>query len=267
MKERNRTLVNVTEAARILGFGITYIHAIKRAMGITCRYFSLTDVETFIRKHPNFQISDVYHRPKPAQTPTISKLQPEDLGADAKNAHLGASSPPCSNGSTTASSALSKNAELKSRTAATTLAGCRTLSEAMIRMRGTRTQSEIAHSCQVGLRTIAGIEGGESVALKSLRRIAKGCQVEVQEWVFLLVAWIRHQIGEEDSVKLDIRNVNNVGQPIILSLAEAKFLAQYRFLSDKEQQALGSALQRREIRSCMCLIQSCLEGRQPSAGL
>src|ERR1022692_3860447 len=113
MKDRNRTLVNATEAARTLGFGMTYILAIKRAMGITCRYFSLTDVETFLRKHPNFQISDVYHRPKPAHTQTISKLQPEGLGEDVKNVHVGAPSPPCSNGSTTAKSAVSKNTELK----------------------------------------------------------------------------------------------------------------------------------------------------------
>lgn len=63
--------VNAKTAAVELGkpgkpWGHTRISAIKSAMGITNqRYFFLSDVRAFLRKHPNFKQADVY-RPNPA---------------------------------------------------------------------------------------------------------------------------------------------------------------------------------------------------------
>jgi hypothetical protein len=52
--------VNSKTACEVLGVGGTMMSAVKRAMGISGRYFFLSDVRKFIRDHPDFRVRDVY---------------------------------------------------------------------------------------------------------------------------------------------------------------------------------------------------------------
>jgi hypothetical protein len=52
--------VNVKKAAVELGFCRSYVSAIKKLMGIKSRYFFLSDVRAWLRKHPDFRERDAW---------------------------------------------------------------------------------------------------------------------------------------------------------------------------------------------------------------
>ncbi len=67
--------VNARQAAVILGCGRTRISAIKSQLEITGRYFFLSDVRGFLKKHPNFKERDVYKRKLEQSTDSLSALR------------------------------------------------------------------------------------------------------------------------------------------------------------------------------------------------
>jgi hypothetical protein len=54
--------VNLKQACKVLGWGETRMSAVKKAMGITGRYFFLSEVRKFVRDNPNFRVRDAYPR-------------------------------------------------------------------------------------------------------------------------------------------------------------------------------------------------------------
>ena len=62
MFESPEPLTNSKDARKALGIGASMMSAIKKAMGIKCRYFFLSDVQKWMRKNPQFQLRDSYPR-------------------------------------------------------------------------------------------------------------------------------------------------------------------------------------------------------------
>lgn len=80
-----------------------------------------------------------------------------------------------------------------------------TLAERITELRGTRNYVEFAEFTSVNRQTLRDVESGSPPRIDTLREIAKACQLGEDEWVELLVLWIRSTIGEDEFRKLDVR--------------------------------------------------------------
>ena len=75
MKNSVELPVNCKQACEILGFARGYMSAIKRAMGLRCRFVFISDVRKFLRTHPDFKTEQIYHRKGCACEPCQQKRQ------------------------------------------------------------------------------------------------------------------------------------------------------------------------------------------------
>jgi hypothetical protein len=51
--------VNAKQAREVLGVGENFMTAVKKAMGVSSRYFYLSEVQKFLKSHPDFTIRSV----------------------------------------------------------------------------------------------------------------------------------------------------------------------------------------------------------------
>lgn len=80
-----------------------------------------------------------------------------------------------------------------------------TLAERIAELRGSRNYVEFAEFTSVNRQTLRDVESGSPPRIDTLREIAKACRLGEEEWVELLVLWIRSTVGEDEFRKLDVR--------------------------------------------------------------
>jgi transcriptional regulator with XRE-family HTH domain len=80
-----------------------------------------------------------------------------------------------------------------------------TLAERITELRGSRNYVEFAEFTSVNRQTLRDVESGSPPRIDTLREIARACRLGEEEWVELLVLWIRSTVGEDEFRKLDVR--------------------------------------------------------------
>lgn len=125
------------------------------------------------------------------------------------------------------------------------------LSDQIGALRGSSTFSEFSKKTKVNRQTLTELERGESVKLSTLKLIAENCGISQMEWIYLLIGWIRAEIGDENFSLLTV-------SPAMLPWAsghtptpKALFTRIFAALSDNEQRQILATMLRKPVRSCL----------------
>ena len=104
----------------------------------------------------------------------------------------------------------------------------------------------------VGMETM-----GESVKLSSLRKIAKACNLSEPDYLRLVIAWIRLEIGDKDFRRLSIQIAPNLKDASVLKEQnDAEVLRLFHLLADSDQNQIVKAMQRNKVLNCLPSINS-----------
>lgn len=123
------------------------------------------------------------------------------------------------------------------------------------KLRGDLTQEEFAVKCKLGTRTIAGLEAlDENVRLKTLRQIRKACGLSTEEWLDLLISWLKVHLGI-DFYELKIEKVPNPrGKWILHDRTDQDVLRLFNTLEDADKTQVLKTMQRKEVLACLPAI-------------
>lgn len=139
-----------------------------------------------------------------------------------------------------------------------------TLAEHIKSLRGNRNYVQFAKDTGSNRQTLKDIEDGKSVLIETVKQIADACGVDSGQWLSILIAWIRLQIGDEEFAKLDIRPAisgspdSKESQPAPNDFGRVlEFL--FRQLHSHEQVEIFKAITRPAVRECLPAINSIFE--------
>ncbi|MGN6556335.1 MAG: helix-turn-helix domain-containing protein [Verrucomicrobiota bacterium] len=121
------------------------------------------------------------------------------------------------------------------------------LSVVIRKLRGDLSQAQMAEKCGVSPRTITNLENGASVKLDTLHVIRKACQIKDPEWLELLAAWAKAEIGM-DSARLWIEPITGDKKMNDQPKDVSKLEMLIHDLNAEERRQLLLLLQRPEIR-------------------
>jgi transcriptional regulator with XRE-family HTH domain len=185
MNQSEERPVNCQQAREVLGWGSSYMSAVRRAMGITSRYFFLTDVRKFIRSNPNFTSTQIYHRntckcevckAKPAK---IQTMKPKSKNSNHSSAAPVA--PPAN--SAVVETYSSPDAKL--------------LGDKLKALRGSMTVAELAKRTGLSRETIRKAECGTEATLLTLQSVKAALCKSETDWTELLLFWFKFQLGDD----------------------------------------------------------------------
>jgi len=131
------------------------------------------------------------------------------------------------------------------------------LSSKLAVLKGSKRTTEVSYE------TFRKIERGQSVKLKTLRRIADALNVTDAEWLDMVVAWLKTEAGR-DAQKLSIRpreGHSALHDAAVDKLARATDLFQQ--LNSQDAEEIIKAMQRPEVRACLVAINQVWEKMGP----
>jgi len=137
------------------------------------------------------------------------------------------------------------------------------LSSKLAVLKGSKRTTEILSAAKVSYETFRKIERGQSVKLKTLRRIADALNVTDAEWLDMVVAWLKTEAGR-DAQKLSIRpreGHSALHDAAVDKLARATDLFQQ--LNSQDAEEIIKAMQRPEVRACLVAINQVWEKMGP----
>ncbi|MGN6644106.1 MAG: helix-turn-helix domain-containing protein [Verrucomicrobiota bacterium] len=121
------------------------------------------------------------------------------------------------------------------------------LSVIIRKLRGELSQVEMAAKCGVSPRTITNLENGESVKLDTLRAIRMAYRATDSEWLRMLAAWAKAEIGP-DAAYMWIEPIENEKKVKDNNTDAKKIQRKIHELNAEERRQLLLLLQRPEIR-------------------
>lgn len=140
------------------------------------------------------------------------------------------------------------------------------LSAKLATLKRARKTKEIIAAAGVSRQTFRKIELGESVKLSTLKEIALalGVTSDSPEWLELVVAWIKTEVGH-DSRKLwiEARDSNVLRESGESDTARAMML--FSELTAADRVEIIKAMQRPEVRACLPAINSVWEKLDPNS--
>lgn len=109
-------------------------------------------------------------------------------------------------------------------------------------LRGDRLAVDVARMAGLSRETIRKVEDGVSVKFSTLRQIASALRVSKKEWVDLVWAWVRKEVGAD---------YEKLFEDSGLTVEERELLALFRELLPQERNQLLDAIAQREVRRAM----------------
>jgi transcriptional regulator with XRE-family HTH domain len=129
------------------------------------------------------------------------------------------------------------------------------LSNALEALIGNRSHNEVAKLSGISRASISKIIAGDSVKLSTLRVLAESLHVSEEDWLELVVAWIRGEITAQDAQKLIIQPTDPKSR---IREEEADQIAlammKYRALPADQRQELLLAMDRPAVMACLPAI-------------
>jgi transcriptional regulator with XRE-family HTH domain len=188
MKQNEEKPVNCKQAREILGWGTSYMSAVRRAMGISSRYFFVSDVRKSIRDNPTFTSSQIYHKrtckcEKCALKPTKPKRMKKKPNTPIQNA---ADSVPT----------------IVDESASTPLKYGQLFGERVRALRGDLSVAQFEERTGLSHETLRKAELGVEATRKTMNGLRKVIATET-DWLELLSLWVKMQVGN-DAGKLQI---------------------------------------------------------------
>ena len=129
------------------------------------------------------------------------------------------------------------------------------LSNKIRSLRGKLSAEEAADKCKLSRESFYRMERGGSVKLATLKQIAQGFEVPETEWLELLTAWIRTEVGL-DAGKLWIEP-KRLGTSALRESEEstvARAMMLYQALNPSERAEIDKAMERKPVRDCLPAI-------------
>ncbi len=138
------------------------------------------------------------------------------------------------------------------------------LSNKVKALRGKMSAEEAGQKCGLSRESFYRVERGGSVKFESLRDIATGLHATESDWLEMIVAWLKYQIGEDaqklwieprvGGSKLSDGATNQVGRAMLL----------FTDLNPADRVEITKAMERPEVRACLPAINSVWEKFDPS---
>jgi DNA-binding Xre family transcriptional regulator len=250
--------VSVKRAREILGWGNSYMSAVRRAMGLTRRRVFISELSKFIRDHPGFTETQVY--------PRRSGGGPERLGTGGKISQK------VSNKRT---QEISKELQMNNEPAnnQTEQAATRrpNIADAMqelaqwvaILTEGWRLE-RLKEATGLSRETLRKIKHGRSVKLGTLQKLRSCTKPSPEVWQNTICAWARLELGEEVGWVCIRPQPNPDSQSRPANSGELQALAARLSLEDTHQLVL--TMTRPELRQVLPALNAIYESmRHPSS--
>ncbi len=113
-------------------------------------------------------------------------------------------------------------------------------------LKADRTSAEIVKNADVSRETFRKIERGESVKLSTIKKIADYLKASDEQWRQLVIAWIKLEIGPEDSRHIHLSHETTAINDKLADSEQILQLASQLDSSDRKQIIL--AMTRPEVR-------------------
>lgn len=123
------------------------------------------------------------------------------------------------------------------------------LSNKLAALKGKHTTAEIVEKLGISRETFRRIERGDSVKLSTLKEIANVLGVKDEDWIELIIAWIKLEIGQ-DAQKMWIEPKEQKASKLhdAQESAQAKAMMLFNQLNSEDRHQIILAMERPEIR-------------------
>ena len=126
-------------------------------------------------------------------------------------------------------------------------------------LKGKRKTSHVVQGADVSRATFRKIELGQSIKLSTLREIARALGVtdESPEWLELVVAWIKTEVGlDAHRLWIEPRDTQPSALRDVPASDTAKAMMLFTELNSADRIEITKAMQRPEVRACLPAINS-----------
>lgn len=127
------------------------------------------------------------------------------------------------------------------------------LSAKISEFKGQRQTSEIIESAGISRQTFRKIELGDSVKLSTLRAISNAIGATDEQWLELLVAWLKNEAGTE-ARKIWIESRADKAKESHQPSGTARAMMAFEQLNAGEREQILLAMQRKEVIACLPAI-------------
>ncbi len=124
------------------------------------------------------------------------------------------------------------------------------LNEFIRDLRGKDSYLEFSRRTGVNRITLMQAETGERIRLSTLQTLAENLKLEKGRFTEMLIAWIRAEIGDDNSALLEIRPANE-GLSEISNQGEKLAMCCFNRLAPSEKAEVLKAMMRREVLACL----------------
>jgi hypothetical protein len=139
------------------------------------------------------------------------------------------------------------------------------LSNKIKAIRGVLSAEEAGVKCGLSRESFYRVERGGSVKIETLRDIAKGFHISENEWLDLLVAWLKHEAGA-DAEMLFIESKRGGSKLHDHESSQVqRAMSLFTNLNPTDRAEITKAMQRTEVRACLPAINSVWEKFTPSS--
>ncbi|HEU5123927.1 MAG TPA: hypothetical protein VFW05_07675 [Verrucomicrobiae bacterium] len=125
------------------------------------------------------------------------------------------------------------------------------LSAKLSDFKGQRKTSDIIAAAGISRETFRKIERGQPTRLDTLRQISQAMKLSEDQWMELMIAWIKSQLGDQSS-KLEIRPLSE--SSVLKNRARNPVddvMMLFTNLNAAERIDIIKAMQRKEVRACL----------------
>ena len=112
-----------------------------------------------------------------------------------------------------------------------------------------------AAKCGVSRETIRKLRTGESTKLSTLKSICQAIGTPTEEWVAIVIAWVRQELGDEaESVYIESKAPNNSSLRDGAQSIESQAIKLFHDLTDVERDEIIKTMQRPGVIECVKAI-------------
>lgn len=260
MNLQDERAVTVKLASEILGCKRSYMTALRRAMGIRSRYFFMSDVRNFLRSHPNFIMSQIYHPSKCCCAVCGEKRAARLAAGSSAPAKQGILPPfPAPSFSVDEPLVVKKATKAEKPLKAGTHPVYSELGRKLKMLRGRLSAGAVAAKARVSTESVRRIEHGDSVKVDTLRKIASAMGVARAQWLGLLIAWLKFEAGKDsDELRIEpqVAGLDTALEHLSAQTSEAMRL--FDGLNPVERENVILALRRKEVLKCLVTINAAI---------
>ena len=256
MNKDDELPVSLDQACKDLGCCRSYMSALRNAMNLKSRYIFMSEVRQFLRANPDFTSARIYHRrgcncERCRQKMSVKTVELKIDASDAVKADKF---------SQIREDAKSHEVKVPKRSGQAPAVG-NELGHKLKLLRGQMSCGAVAKLSGLSTESVRRIELGRSPRIKSLKKIVTALNGSSDQWVGIVIAWIKCEAGDEcECVKIEPRQAGQDEAFATLSKQTQEAVKLFDKLSVPDRDAMIFAMQQSEVLRCMTMVSAIAQG-------